>query len=936
MKRALLVAIGAHLLAALVYGLSQYSPKPSPNSPSRPPPRPARSQILIVEEQLSEQDCMLARLSTKVPYGTAVVRYALPQPAELAGFYLRNTRLQRARVFQQLAGKSHSPGRFSVYPSAIVSSAPGGPGPSIVAEGEGWELFEVIPAGGAAAATRSTVHEFHVVDGFMRNAFGGADGWSISTGRWQLNQYGGGLADSNTQKTNADFQRAVNPFSVIASANAGESAMLVYDTPVSHGDSYLAEASFYFGSPSKPSDTGALKKPIPTFLVAQGELDGPQVGFGWWAEKIGAPARWSLCYRLSDQPWSALKSWTQRPPRCTWVRAGVAIDNGHVAVAMLDGRELGRCELDKMIDGSFHIHTGLDGLKIELDDVAARPLVSRDEDYGQPVYVRSKTFSEKALYGRDRDPEQFDQWAKAANTYVTASGTDTVLGLSGRRATLRMPLFGDFTYRSTPELPNGDYRFIALTDVEPKTVDASVADFTFSKTAAGWQVPADQSPPAFTLEFGRRNGNFVVKDGKNWKPLDASYNGPMHLMIVSPSAFEPDQHRIYSKCTWNELFEQSPSGWYWDNGMFGMNIRWACQENWNFMAGKSHNLAAMFSKAAYYGDQEIDCFMALSAVLPGARQYYIRRDLCVSFCTDGRNLDSGYTLMFAAEHNTKTVLLKRGQEIASTTDPRFLMPKGGNHGQVHWLWWNFDLKKMGDRIVVKYNGATMFDVTDPDPIEGGHIAFWTIGTGFVLSRTNIAAEKRVDHPAVALDERANKTHAWEPLDPDSVVIRKVEGGVEVRNPIGGGTFAARTQTQVDLSKTPVLELPMRLDPDAKINLHIEIDGRPWLVRVSAPVREMEYLLTPTADNVFPFGRPVMNGRHLIALVLGDATPQNNVLRFDLGGMLKRKGLSITGTRQITLTFGNSSNAGYLLAGFWGNHAGTTYCLGDPKWTTTGQ
>ena len=99
---------------------------------------------------------------------------------------------------------------------------------------------------------------------------------------------------------------------------------------------------------------------------------------------------------------------------------------------------------------------------------------------------------------------------------------------------------------------------------------------------------------------------------------------------------------------------------------------------------------------------------------------------------------------------------------------------------------------------------------------------------------------------------------------------------------------------------------------------------------------MEYLLTPSADKAFLYGRPVIRGARLKSMMLGDAAPREGVLRVDIGGMLKQKNVSSGGITQITLTIGNSSNAGYLLAGFWGNHAGTTYCVGEPKWVATGQ
>ncbi|NQT19805.1 MAG: hypothetical protein HQ592_08870 [Planctomycetes bacterium] len=900
------------------------------------PPRAqaASDEIAEAEATLTKQGCKLARLKAEPASEVAVLRYTLQDPTELSGFYLRNTQQRRAKLFQQFRISTRWPAELSAYPSAIVCSTHDGSVLATIAPTTGWEAFEVVPPARMPSVTRKIVYEFEAADGFMRAKFAEDDGWKIVAGQWQLNKHGAGLPTENPAS-----HRSVNPFSVIGSAAPGEIATLAYDTPTSHGDSYVAEARFYLGSGGDALDLAALRRPIPTFLIAQGDPSGLQVGFGWWAERPGAPARWSLCYREKTSSWTVLKSWAERPPRCTWTRVGVAVVDGHIPVAMLDGRELGRADLARMVSGSFQIHAGPEGRQVEFDDVAAGPLVSREPERGQPIYVESRNFATKALLADD--PAQFNYWAKAANCFIRAWENDPKLGLTSR-ATARLPFYGNFTYRSTPGLANGDYRFVVLNKFDPRNANKRpepadvVAEFAFNKSDRGWLPATGKGTPAFTLEFGRRDGKFVVKDGKKWESLGAACSGPIHLMIAPPGHFIPERHNVYSSCTWYELFEQAPTQWYWHDGMFGMNSRWACQPDWNFMAGQSGALAAFFSKAAYYGDQEFECFMSLRMTVPKELHHYIRHSLGVSFCTDGRNLDSGYSLIFGGERNTRTILLKRGKEIASTNDPRFLIPGGTSPSNVHRKWWNFHLKKAGNRIVAKLNGTTIFDVDDPDPIDGGHQAFWSVANGFVVARVNTIAEKRIERPQKALRGWTQETHYWKPLYPDAVVARETDRGIEVKNPGGGGTFAVRANTSADLSNTPILEIPLRLDPDAKVNLHIEIDGQPWLIRISAPVQEMEYLLTPAAENVPSLGRPVIRGDALDAILLAEAAPHNGLLRVDLGGHLRRKEIPIEGVRQITLTIGNSSNAGYLLAGFGGNHAGTTYCAGKPKWTKTSQ
>ena len=943
------------------------------------------------EKMLARQGCKLLPLSLELEEGISVARYELPAPEPLAGFYLRHTAQRKGLLFQQADPRARKradasrqaaaaqpaslpmdvPGVLSVYPTAIIRMAGDDGLCSAVASGKGWELFEVIPPEATAVpaakpaqppkplppgvlppkpgeitptadpnaipppprhpiAVRTAIHEFEVADGFMRRELAQGDGWKIVSGQWQLNQHGGGLPANDAEAASMAFQRAANPFSVVGSAPPGTCATLAYDTPVAHGDSYVAEARFFFNATPNLAIPSSKNQPASTFLIAQGEIEGRQVGFGW----SSSLSRWVLCTRTKKAPWQVLSTWSDRAPRLNWVRVGIAVLEGRIAVASLDDREVGRFALDGMVSGNFHVHTGNEGGKIEFDDVLAHPIVERRPDMGEPVFVKSRYFASKSSADRGHDPVEFDYWAKGTNTFIANADKDAILGLDVPRATARLPIYGDFTYRSMPELPVGEYRFIVLSKFPVQNAADRIAEVKFKKTDRGWVIPPDeQAEPVFMLEFGRRNGQFVLLSGKEPRLLGVAYPGPVHVMIVPPAGtnFAAEQHGLFSKSLYHALFEQAPTDWYWLDGQFGMSFRWSCQPGWNFMGGKSPELAATFSKAAYYGEQEVECYLALMMVLP-APQYYIRRDFGVSFCTDGRSLDSGYTLLFGGWNNTKTALFKRGKELASTNAAQFLFPVGTDHSQVHKLWWNFDLKRANKRLVVKLNGNALFDVDDPDPIDGGHVAFWTIGNGFVVSRANIVAEKRELHPEKGVFTFPEDENAWAATRPDGVIVRPDKQGAYVENPIGGGSFAVRTKCDVDLSKTPALELPLQLDDDAKVNLHIEIDGRPWLVKITAPVELMDWLLGPASDAAFPFGRPAIQGPALDGILIGEAKPQAGVLRVDVGGLLKKKGANYAGVRPVFLTIGNSSNAGYLLAGFGGNHAGTKYWVGPPRWS----
>ncbi len=928
------LALAAAALAAVVFLADSTPPVP-------PPPPPPDDPIAACEAALAGQQCGLVQLRSRPGPGVVAVRYTWQAvPAPPGGWYLRNRAAGAAvRIQPAPAGMPPSPAALHVYADAIVQKCGPDGAVSVLADGDGWELFEVTARGTASALEETRVHPFEMADGFMREELAQDDGWRTVSGRWQLNQHGGGLPSNRFEAMDPKFQRAVNPFTVLGQGDKGSSGVFAYDTAAARSECFIAEASFYYGRPRKDARDDQLRAAPPCFLIGQGDLDGAQVGFGWWREPGADAACWCLCRRHGTSEWEVLERWPDRPPRCNWVRVGVGTTRGHVAHAYLDGRELGSHVLTDLVAGTLHIHTGLDGEPVEFDDVAARPVHPATEDLGQPVLAESTNFGAKYSHDEGRDPEQFEQWARGSNTYQIAARRDDVLGLRRLRAVTRLPLYGDFTYRSTPSLRSGEYAFLVLSTPEPASTADCLARFAFTKDADGWALPATGEGAApgreFTLEFGRRSGELLVRRQGEWQAAGVRHDGPVHLMIVPPpgQAFDAAKHGLHAANIWHELFERAPADWYWHDGMFGMNLRWACQEGWNFMVGRSPRLCAMFSKAAYHGDQQIDCYLALTATLPKEREYYIRRDLGVSFCTDGRNLDSGYTLVMGGESNTRTFLLKRGVEIASTTEQRFLFPSEYTHQAVHWKWWGFNIRKADGRLLIRLNGELLFDVADPDPVPGGQLAFWTVGNGFVLSRVTTVAEKRTATPERALVfGRSEADLPWRPAFPDAVIMRRSGPGVTVENPFGGGIFAVRRACDVELSQTPVLELPLRVGDAAKINLHVEISrGRGRLVGVAGPVAGTSWLLTPSAERGLQYGRREYRGRWLKHLYLGDVAVQDDLLRLDLGQLLESRGLRSRGPRSIVLTLGNSSNQDYLMAGLGGNRAGATYWVGEPRW-----
>jgi len=256
---------------------------------------------------------------------------------------------------------------------------------------------------------------------------------------------------------------------------------------------------------------------------------------------------------------------------------------------------------------------------------------------------------------------------------------------------------------------------------------------------------------------------------------------------------------------------------------------------------------------------------------------------------------------------------------------------------VHWLWWKFTFRRIGARILVSLNDEVMFDVTDPEPLPGGHIGFWTVRNGFTVSRvTSIAdAVERAPRLMYVADDAPSD---WTPLVRDSLQLQHQDGPAHTRATatVGSGNMALRytPAETIDLGKTPILKLPV--DPgEMALGLHMVIGGHACLVQLGAPLSGMKALLVPEAERGECFKIPVLDDdlvrkKHLLAT----AVPADGRIQLDLLECWTKLALPAEPILS-SLTIGNSSNADYLLAGRGGNRSGGTYAVGTPQFIAGG-
>jgi hypothetical protein len=898
--------------------------------------------------------------------------------------YLSQPGTGRGYVYIDAEGRVHRPGRpmarLTVEAEVLITPASASLFLDDVAQDtdlSGWAVAWVTAFPTPPGRTAHVIPQVSVMDDFMRKNIADNSSCRVSAGVITLAQHGGGMASTVTQEGDADFQRAVNPFSVFAR----EHGTLSYAAPgaESWGD-VAAEARFYFGLPKTGNVVDMNTLPTETdMLVVQGARDGAQAAFGW----CGAAQAFRLMSRQGQGEWTVLASWAERRPALTnWVRIGLALTRGHVVEGLLDGVPVLRAVLPTRLKGPFHV-VGGQGLA-EFDDVRSWSLPAASGP-GSPLGVKSRSFAGK--HAKDSsDPPQFREWANATGTFVRSRSYNSASRTASAAITTAMPLMGDFFYtaaahsETSGDLPLGAYAFRLLRPQGPGNTAEPDLLFSFSaeRTADGWLVPDLRLPSgagaagatalpelslARALETDER---LALRVNDQWWPISPAIPGPVQFSVQRSQSGQnqipfpaPDHHVLHCRNLVNELFEQAPTDWNWIDGAFRMDCRWACQEQWNFMSCGSPALPYMVSKRTFGGDQVHESFLCLRATFPwdagdssfaynpAADQasgwqaiethhgWYNRRDLNFSFCTDGVNPLSGYALVFGGDDNRETRLLRRGEAVASTHEARFLFPTNPEHTAVHWNWWKFTVQKRGGQILVRLNDALLFLYEDPEPLAGGHVGFWSVRNGFALSRLSSMAEQ-LDWRPHDLYVTPSPESPWVPLRRDTVALGadpEAQGLTRVVNRTGGGFFAVRwtPPSPVDLRATPILELPLRLGPGATVNLHLAIGGRAFLLRLGdAPLGATKALLTPESEKgeCFQLGdlpTPMLEQR----FGLGAAVPEAGLLRVDLGARLQAVERPPTALALTALTLGNTSNAGYLLAGHGGNPAGAWYAVGVP-------
>ncbi|MBI2191711.1 MAG: HEAT repeat domain-containing protein [Planctomycetes bacterium] len=244
-------------------------------------------------------------------------------------------------------------------------------------------------------------------------------------------------------------------------------------------------------------------------------------------------------------------------------------------------------------------------------------------------------------------------------------------------------------------------------------------------------------PLPATLSF-QRSGPFLVAALDAHPLLDARMAGPVSGTQIGWSAsgfpVAPQDVEILSGNCKVYNFHDAPVDWIPASGLWQVTNRWECDPRWSFFAGVSPQLAALWHKGRLRGDVSVEFAAAIKMDNSrGGGNYQYASDINVALCADGRDLTSGYNLMFGGWGNTVTRILRNRTVVAETAASRI--------AHEHRMWIYVKAERRGRLVRLSINNQPVLSFEDPEPLAGDRVALWTWNNGLMVARVRLSAEE---------------------------------------------------------------------------------------------------------------------------------------------------------------------------------------------------
>jgi hypothetical protein len=196
----------------------------------------------------------------------------------------------------------------------------------------------------------------------------------------------------------------------------------------------------------------------------------------------------------------------------------------------------------------------------------------------------------------------------------------------------------------------------------------------------------------------------------------------------------------------DQTFSGAATDWRSGSGVWSVHDRWACYPGWSWFGGVDPDgepqNPVVWCKDEWLGDLVLEFWSAVIMDLPKEPGYSDPSDLNCSIAANGRDLCSGYSFIFAGDHN-KHAKIMRGNDVVATNGRGVFKNPRSNNAAFHRHWFETRVEKRGGHIEYYVDGQFMGEYDDPEPFSSGGIALWSYNNGINVARVRISAESRV-------------------------------------------------------------------------------------------------------------------------------------------------------------------------------------------------
>ena len=389
--------------------------------------------------------------------------------------------------------------------------------------------------------------------------------------------------------------------------------------------------------------------------------------------------------------------------------------------------------------------------------------------------------------------------------------------------------------------------------------------------------------------------------------------------------YEPEWNRCDLICSnlIDETFSIAPTRWRSTRGVWQVTARWPCSPGWAWFGGTQHRFPTLWSKGSFEGNMVIEVFAAIKMKERG-NPYPNPRDINVSFCADGWNVGSGYSFLLAGWKNSASGLLKKGTLIATNPDFVFKKVSTLNFAGFHRHWFHIRILKFGGHIACYVDRQLAVQWQDPQPINSGRVAIWTVDNGVLVARARIWYEKLnaletapmpPSNLPQAMPSGNQDVNGWKPIlnDESEVVVQQnANGKIEVINCMPGGRMLVRAPVRdMNVTKSTRLKSVIRVSEGTLVNIYLRLNGKSVAIPLTSQLEHQNdvTVLTPNA-----------NGIQITKIASG-------VFKVDIDVAALCEAIGLRGNVTLNeVLIGNLSDNEYLLAGLLGNYLGNSYTV----------